>query len=477
MASGYGRWILNSTYYSAKQRDSQLSYARNAADMAVNNAARELRNADRRIAAQVEQDRQELERRLTAERTRMYSRLSEVNSSLHAELERQRVHFGKETERLRNEAAVIDGRISETENRVSALSEEYERTLGEIVSRVEDQKTRARIYYDRLAALLRDIYLLHPEKLVPGEADVIYDCLAFADSDMENGDYEAAMGVVQSKIPEAAALYSRLELLNDEFSQLVIQVHENAMSISERIENLSDPSKNEALLEDADRKIPYDGRIDFWTSGIFGTVTEGFYDFCDLIRNGYEADMDIEGMRNALAELRAVNSRLDSCVNLAHFEFSESFGVQDLAIRIHNILVGSDSWDLSDSGFADGDERKPFAAIYDDGAGNRAIIVVFQSGSLPERSGAGKTGHGETQFRVNVENVFPGTTAEASEIVRSGILARLKTEGIESGQKERRSESYRLSGSSFLSSALEAGERIRDNRIAYERQRIQMIRG
>lgn len=468
MATDYGRWILNSTYYSARQRDSRLSQERYAADRAVNNARQQLQNVDREIAAQISRSQQEFDRRLNAERQRIQAQVNEMTDELQNEINSQRAHFERETRRIREGVELVEEHVAETQDRINDLAEEYERELQSIISRIEDQKERAIAYHTQLSGILECIQGLHPDKLAPDEVGVIADSLTFASADIESGDFEAAMGIVQSKIPDALQLRSRLELLNDEYSRLVIQIHELAGSIEERIQLLSNPDQN--IVEVQNYPIPYDGRHSFWSSGVFDEIVNSFHSYCDIVRDEYEPNMDLENLRAVLPEMRKTEEQLNSCVSLAHGEFYESLSTQQLASRIHTVLTERDSWYLVSSGFAQDDVRKPYTITYEDGAGHTASVVVFQNREALRRNRDGSTLYGETQFRLSVFGNGDGTKADF-DIVREGILARLAQENIHISNDNAQKIPLQVP-TSFIEVAVEAGEKLRNTRIQTERQRM-----
>jgi len=152
--------------------------------------------------------------------------------------------------------------------------------------------------------LLEHIAELHPDKLTPGEYELLSEGLAYAESDANNGDYESAIGVAQTHIPVAAELRTRLEVLNDEFSQLVVQIHDRCNEVYSRIQELRIPEKNQQMLSFKDpEKAEFDGRIPFWSNGVFEEIVDRFERICDDVENNYEISMDIESLRRALGDI------------------------------------------------------------------------------------------------------------------------------------------------------------------------------
>lgn len=473
MSSDYMRWIYNPTYNEAKRRDEQLAQERRRADQKVVDAKQRLYSVENEISNQTNLDRKELDWKLARERERLLEGLDALDESVRLELGRQNIRFREQLDAVRMDMGRVNVRVSQVGQRIDELADQFNSNINSILSRVENQKDRARAYSNQLRLLLEHIAELHPDKLTPGEYELLSEGLAYAESDANNGDYEAAIGVAQTHIPVAAELRTRLEVLNDEFSQLIVQIHDRCNEVYSRIQELRIPEKNQQMLSFKDpEKAEFDGRIPFWSNGVFEEIVDRFERICDDIENNYEISMDIESLRRALGDVLVINRNLDECISFAHSEYLEFVGVQSLVRRIHETLTFDDAWHIIDSGFADDDERRSYSLSYENGAGLTATLVIMPTRDVVRRNRNGSVEYGETQFRIDVFQVGDDQDVQLCNLTRSGILAQLVDGGVDVGNNANLQGATTNNSDEFISTIVMAGDKIKDGRIAAAKDRV-----
>lgn len=472
MSSDYARWILNSTYNEAKRRDDQLSQARRQADRKVIDAKQRLSSVENEIANQTNIDRKELDWKLARESERLLENLESLDESVRLEIGRQNVRFREQLDAVRMDVGAINVRMNQVDQHINNLADQFNNNISHILSRVENQKDRARAYSNQLRFILDHISDLHPDKLAPGEYELLFEGLAFVDSDINNGDYEAAIGVSQTHIPDAAGLQARLEVLNDEFAQLVVQIHERCNEICERIQRLRVPENNQQILLQEPDKVEFDGRISFWSNSVFDALVDHFERIREDVSNNYEVEMDLESLRRSLGDILVINRNFDECISFAHTEYIEFIGVQALAQRIHQSLTFDDSWHIISSGFVDDDERRSFMISYGNGSGLIATFVVLPARDVVRRNRNGSIEYGGTQFRIDVFQSGASGDSELCNLTRDGILARLADNNIDIGNNRCLQNVTNNSSEEFISTVVLASDKIKDGRIAAVKDRI-----
>lgn len=473
MSSDYTRWIYNPTYNEAKRRDEQLAQERRRADQKVNEAKQRLNYIENEISNQTSLDRKELDFKLARERERLLEGLDTLDESVRLEFGRQNMRFREQLDAVRMDMGRVNVRVSQVGQRIDELADQFNSNINSILSRVENQKDRARAYSNQLRLLLEHIAELHPDKLTPGEYELLSEGLTYAESDAINGDYEAAIGVAQTHIPVAAELRTRLEVLNDEFSQLVVQIHNHCNEVYSRIQEFRITERNQQVLSFKDtEEVEFDGRIPFWSNGIFEEIVDRFEQICDDIENNYEISMDIESLRRALGDILVINRNLDECISFAHSEYLEFVGVQSLVRRIHETLTFDDVWHIIDSGFADDDERRSYSLSYENGAGLKVTFVIMPTRDVVRRNRNGSVEYGETQFRIDVFQVGNNQDEQLCNLTRSGILAQLIDGGIDVGNNGNLQAATTNNSDEFISTIVMAGDKIKDGRIAAVKDRV-----
>ena len=464
----YGRWIQNDIYRNTKRRLDNLSNERRAAVERVREAKTQLDQIDVEIADRTNLDRKELDWKLAQERRRNLDSIDELTDELRLEIGRQNVRFRDRVDELRYSILQVEDGITQVDGRVNEMADDFAREFSRITNRLDDQKTRALAYSTQLRMMLDDICSLHPNKLSPGDAEDISEALTYALSDIDYGDYQAAIGVSQINLINASVLQSKLEILNDEYSQLLVHIYERCSSIHERIDSLKKPENNIYNLPFADISEEFDGRIPFWSSGLFDEIELNFRRICDAVESRYEVDMDIDSLKDALVEIVHIEEQLDECIAVAHNEYYEFLRVQQLAISLYEALTYDGSWHLhaDSSGYTDADERRPYRMVLVDGCGNVASIVVFHNREIRSQTRRGVE-YGETQFMLDVCDGDTMSDADLCEIIRRGLLSRLEESHIDIGRGNRQDSRISDSNSTeFITNTVIVGDKIKDDRIA-----------
>lgn len=471
MADEGTRWIVNSEYNSAKRRDQESAQLRNSADRKAADA--------RRLRAYVENDLEnsrnrlnaEIDSRFSAERERLINEIDALDESVRLEFGRQNARFRAQIDSVRRDVSAVNENVDRVGERLDALSTQFSNAIDNILSGIRNQRSRARKYIEQMRSILDQISDLNPEKLTPGEFENYTEQLAAAKTDYSNEDYAAAIGVVQTNLPGCAALYSRLVLLNEEFSQLRDRINSQCNTIEERICNLSISENNRVIIMNGDNEVEFDGRVPFWSNGVFDDVVERFNRVKEEALERFIPDMDIDSMRTVLAALTALDNSLGESVLFAHDQYTEYTGVITLAQRIHRLL-SEDTWSLVESGFAYDDERRSYTLLYENGAGLNAAFVIMPDREIVGRKRNGCSEYGETKFDFNVFQTEEDGDVTICEITREGILAVFQNDGLSSGKANGTSRIPENDNDRFISNSIAAGDKIVNGRIAAVKNRI-----
>lgn len=376
-------------------------------------------------------DAAQFQKALEEEERKMLDGIEKVDNELRAAMGRQNVLFRQQLDEVRQDIANSNASLDAVTKRIAELSDQMNKDIHLIAEKLSQQKDRAQLYINRVSALLEKINKLNPDKLTPGQAELLQDGLVLAKADMESGDYQAAMGLAQNNIPVAVSLLAELERKNDEYMRLECGVNAAILDVRNRIEELLDGEKNEKTIrlgEGVDeREYTYDGDVDYWSSGVFSLLCEKFEEEQRIVTEKFLAQMDLENLRIAEKAIPNYLIRLSRCEGFAYEEFAVSCNVQCMAVRIYSALTEDDSWNLQTSGFSEDDTRQAYFMNFSDNANNEVMIVV-----LPQKAPSGQKA-AATQYIVAASDGPAGQSEGMREMLRNAVLARLASKGVEGG--------------------------------------------
>ena len=342
MADSGGRYVTQYEYDNAMRRKREADERRAKADSDLQQARIRLEQAQNDLARRNGFDKRQLQKVLQEEENKLLRGMDETSLELRRAIGQQNVALRKQLDEVRHDVAVTNGKIEsvkedisqakcaidEVEQRVSEVGKRFGQELREIAERLAKERDRAQYYANTFSLLLEHIDKLHPEKLTPGKAEILHDADRFVTVNLKNGDYQAAIGLAQSKIADAISLQSELERLNDEYNQLVLDVREQLVGVQGHIRQLSDTKGNVKEIEigkgDSIYDFTFDGDIAFWTSGLFPQLCSQFSEEQDTIENEFILEMDLDNLKAALRKLPSYHHKLNRCLEFAREEFEMS---------------------------------------------------------------------------------------------------------------------------------------------------------
>lgn len=475
MASDY-TWVYNDTYNETVRKDREQDRKRKDADREVGSARFDLRNADKALEREKVRNARELEERLEREQAILTAGLESVSEEVRGEITRQNERLRQCMATVQREMNNVDGRISELDEHITGITEAFDEKIQSIFARIDDKKDRAAAYRNQLQLLVLDIRELHPEKLTPGEADLLYEALDYVEEDIKNTDFEAAIGVAQIHILTAACLRERLEVLNEEYAGLMQQLFEHSGELEARFATLKEPDKNKCPLPQEDaREEEFDGKVYYWSGGILESLEEEFETVWSEVRTGYAIEMDLDMLRPALEQLQMMHSRIDSGVEFAHNEFYEYVRLCRLVLWIHRVMTEWGwNYDHDYGGFVEDDKRRAYTMAFTNGEGRMASIGLIPTRETGQKDRKGKPELGETKIGIAVFSP-DGEKRAMSEIVENAILSRLAEAGIKVNLLREKAGTC-ANASEFVQRTVLSGDRAKDGRLSAARENIQVTR-
>ena len=432
MAAEDNIWVGTGEYNNAQKKEAEIKQECIAVNQKVSSANQSLQNFDKEIAAQANINKEKLEALIAENSGKQEEMLLDLKEGIGVQLGIQNVHFKKQLDELQSNVDAVNDQVNQLDEKIKEIVDDFNRKINDILSGIKDRKLRAEAWAQQFSELMEQISVLNPDKLAGDDYIVLLDGLKNIATNQKNGDYEALISVAQTNFSVAAILQTKLELMNNEYNNLIIQINNLIEERDNLIKEMNIPEKNikEIPVSEAE-KIEFDGRIAFWTSGVFESLVERFEQICRDVKDVYEPEMDIDSLKKTLAELTTFINDLNECEKLAHDEFIISDSVVNLVRRIHHILAVENSWSLKESGFKDDDERLSYSLSLENGTDMLATIVV-----IPERnveSQSGKNIFRDAKFRLDVFDMNGNNEEALCDLTRNGILEDLMNGEIKIG--------------------------------------------
>lgn len=417
--------VRNEELNEMRRKSEAARTKREQADRDLALARQRFQSATEEIAGYSKYGSGQIRSAVKEEERRVLRELDNTGGILEREIRQRNSELRSEIVEIRRSVARTNEEIDRVNERIHEVAQQYESEIRSIADRMRKQRDRARLYANQLQDILDRISELHPDLLTPGEFETLQETMDFAITDIHNEDYQAAIGLAQDNLPTAVELQARLERLNDEFNELSISIAESIVKVREQIVSLTNYDANvkdvHIVIGRDEFDFRYDGDIDHWTSGLFYQLCDSFDGLEERVRQEYIENMDLENMRIANRDIPQYLLRIDRCVSFANEEFDISCRVQGTAVRINDALTEDDTWQLTDSGFENDDDRQAYYAAYVDGQGNRSAIVV-----LPNVMRSGGKANGEAQFSIGTCDGDLMRNPAMCRVLKDAIIARLR---------------------------------------------------
>ncbi len=459
----YDRWVLNSEYRSTVSRYNSAERRMRQADREVNHQRARLSNVNASIYGAQNEAFRDFSRRLEKESDKLSGELTHLNQDIHKDIYEMRRRFDAKIDEVAELADLVSERVDAMDEKVADISQMVSDSINSIAARIDSQKSRAAFFVRELNTYISYILTLNPEKLAPDKFSLITDAYNDAMSDIENEDYEASISRSQEGISLSVQLTGELEILNEKYNRLIEEIEEITEGIADKIGVLSNPEKCTCDVMSANgESIQFDGQVSFWSNGIFDAVIDDYEQKIEYIKDECEATMNIEGLEQIKPQIEAVDSRLDSSKAIAMREYGIAYNVQMTIQAVHEVLVQNDMLTLVDSGFVDGDPRKPYSLKYEDGSLYEVTVIVFY-GRYPEDKNA-KNGD-KIQIVINVFNPSQNDK-ELCRVMFESIVSRLRDENIEIANHN--AQNQVMSSDAFTKQTVTQGNKNKEDRYLRE---------
>ena len=400
----------------SKREWNQLQQEVNSGEASIKHTKEEIaqiQNQIQNIIAQAEVERVAARNLVTAAANALQanfaSSLTAVGAGLSGALGASAADFSHELNDLRSAVAAAGARVSSLGARIDSFATAYQQAIDAEIRSNISARDQAHSAMSAVDALIAQIETLNPGQFVAPEYAGLTALRAVMASNMDSGDYEAALASAQMGILNASRTLTRLILLNDEFNALRERARTLAADINARILDLSAAGTTISVpYRGSDLELDYD--ISHWTRGLFDVVRSDF----DRLNGEISTAHNAQQLESIISALNTCADNLTRVDRMGRSDRAGEVIVEDVAVTLNNALteIGRD---LEGSGFHNDDMRDPYHMTYSDGAGNTISVVIAPVN--PEHP----------MISVEAFGSDPNVVAD----LKNGLLSELQNRGID----------------------------------------------
>lgn len=427
------------------ERERRITQQYQANINSINNTVQQI---GRRTSDEIARLSSETRNALGQQAVNFRQQLEQERNSARAAIRQERERTDREISAINNRVGAVEGRVRRAEaaidgvrratdainTRVNSMYADFSRRFDAIAQREADHRDRANIYLAQLSDLMTTISNLQPERFTDG--------VQYADlnatmqniiSNIENGQYDAAVSLAQNAIIDASRLVTFLTINNDEFNERLSQIRSEQNRILERIEGFGPSSQNEIEFTDSsgeEYSQTYD--INEWSGGLFNELVSEFNAVSERLRNvENDSSIDIEELERIGNNLTHIDESITDCDSYARDELIRSYSVEDTARRIYDAL-SEEGFELGENGFENDDERAPFTLNCEDDAGNTVSVVIASGDAVDKPS-------------FMIEAYTPGDEQDETlrAAIKDGVITAITEHGVEVEHTEHRNDCHK----------------------------------
>ncbi len=427
--------VNRNTYQATKTRAAQASTARRAADQEI--------LSERARLLQLERDEKELRR----DSAHMIEReLNEASSILQDDLDALREEFGQQLGKqavatkkmlddVRRLANLNSKELDEVNQQIASLEKRLDGDLKRIVAQIDTAKKQAVCFYDQLSGIVGQIAKLSPEKyevlfpdiLQPGYM-ILKTSLGTIQDDINQGYYEAAIGVAQTRLPEAVHMLGHLEFYDASYRRIYKKASSLLGKLNSQLNAMRATNVRTVVFGD---EVEYEDShgADYWARELFDIISGSIESFNKRL-NEYSKVLDIDAIEKLWAEMQGGERQCAACIAISDQERQLHFECVEKVAQASDILLANDSnWTFKAWNINSDDMRDPASAVLTSPEGYSIVIICS-----PERSIAGQAG----SVRMEIDAFDCGMSKEdlgRCKVICESVTSVLHANGMLRGEQ------------------------------------------
>ena len=381
-------YVNRNQYNTMRNRAQQSDSRKKTADSEVKQEAAKLDQLRRESSGMSAADLQRMQRRFDDANRALQKELEDLRVELGLQLGRQAVETRRALDEIRRLAEGNKRDLEEVNRQIGALEKRIDREVRRLAQQMEGKRKQALCCCDRYGELVKRVQELFPEKyellfpdvLQPGFY-VLQTGLGYVLDNIEHGDYEAAIGVAQTRIPEATRMLGHLEFFHSAFLRARTEAEKTLSQVEDHVGQLAAEKKTVVTLENG---VEYDDKHGavYWVRELYEELRQKAEQSAETFREVADAH-DGEGLTELTRELQALQAQLTVCETIEENERRLHYECLEQLSRIYEVLDQNDRglWNLVGVYTDEDDLRKPVYMLLRRPEGYHLTVIC-----TPERS-------------------------------------------------------------------------------------------
>lgn len=422
--------IPRPTYDALKRQEQQSTFRRAQADDAVRAAREKLNSLSKRDSVLSSSDVQKIQKQFENANKDVQNELQSLREEIGIKLGRQAAETKRTLDDIRGLAQKNRSEIETVAKRVNSLEKKVDENIREIATKIENRRKQSIYYYDRLSGLVDQINNLFPEKyedLYPEQLNpglfALQTGLVDVIGNIENGNYEAAIGIAQTRIPDALSMLGKLEFFHNQFLAVKEEADDALHEINNLCRDLLDPPAQRIVFKNDEFE---DSRgVGYWAKELFDEIKSSIDD-CSIQIEQFVVDHDADGILLALRKLEDLKEDLEKCKTISDNEAHLHYECTYLAYEMSDALESNGLWRRVDGPWPtdESDLRGPVSVTLT-GNGFNIVITCF-----PVR-GVDSEEKGSVGIAIEVfDDGFEKDDVSRCVPIYKGIIALLRESGF-----------------------------------------------
>ena len=385
--------VNHNTYISMSAQASQSGHMRNAADRELLAARARLSQFEKEENALRTGSSRMIEKKIREAQKILQDDIDELREEFGRQLGKQAVTAKKMLDDVRRLAESNSKELDHVNKRISALEKQLDSTFKELVTQIDTARKQAVCYYDQLSNMIEQIGKMHPETyeilfpdvLQPGYA-VLRNSLMSVLDDLNQGCYEAAIGVAQTRLPEAVNMLGHLEFYHASYLRVsreassLLETLEGQLRVMRSTEGKPITFGNEVEYEDAHG-------ADYWARELYEDLRNKT-DALSSRLSEYAETLDFEAMEPLIPQLQEIARQCSDCTAISDRERQLHFACVERAAQVYDILHRNDSsWSVKEWHINDDDLRDPISFVLTRPEGYCVAIACIPERGAPFQQG------------------------------------------------------------------------------------------
>ena len=278
----------------------------------------------------------------------------------------------RETERKQNEAfrSALAKQGADIRREMQQQQQELTQMIGnierEINAKEQGQKQRAEFWVSQAEAYIKEIDNYRHDLFTPHKLQMLRTRIQQTLSNINAGDYQAAIATAQETFNGAVVLRSDVVIAQLEWERYYEE-------LSMRVAELASAVNATKLLEWQIGEETVRARVDYWTNGRLGELERRFAEVQQIVRDPGNATSD--ELVSLVTEVYDMSGNLSSITTQAKEGLMLSAYRADMVNEIAAAMK-QEGWEINEYGYKGGEEKDELHAKITDVNGNEMVVIV-----------------------------------------------------------------------------------------------------